>query len=170
MAIKKGQLDCFLNCSFCDKKFEIVQYAQRFCSYKCGYSYGNRERQKIANSIPRQVQCCQRCNADLSLKKSHAIYCSKKCKSMDHTAKHRAKTRTSSIARRLDIYKRDDGKCYMCNGSISLGEVELDHIIPVALGGSSDSSNIAASCRQCNRKKGTKVGEVQMTKLRRLQK
>jgi hypothetical protein len=165
MAIRKSQLGCFLNCVFCNANFEIVQYAQRFCSKKCGYSFSNRERQKTISSIPRLVQRCLRCDIDLSNKKKHAIYCSKTCKSMDHTAKHRAKSRTLSTARRAEIYHRDNKKCYMCNTALTIEEIELDHIIPIFMGGSSDPSNIATSCRQCNRSKGTKVGSKQIVKL-----
>jgi 5-methylcytosine-specific restriction endonuclease McrA len=84
---------------------------------------------------------------------------------MDHTAKHRAKSRTLSTARRAEIYYRDNKKCYICDIQLTINEIELDHIVPVVLGGSSDPSNIACSCRPCNRSKGSKVGFKQIAKL-----
>lgn len=165
MAIRKGQQGVYKPCDLCSVPFLINQYSQRFCSYKCGYTSHNKKNQEHKKSQKRAVDFCLRCNSSLSHKKKHAIYCSKTCKSMDHTAKHRAKSRTLSTARRAEIYCRDNKKCYMCNRTLTIEQIELDHIIPIFMGGSSDPSNIATSCRQCNRSKGTKVGFKQIAKL-----
>jgi hypothetical protein len=165
MAIRKGQQGVYKPCDLCNLPFLINQYSQRFCSYKCGYTSHNKKNQENKKSQKRQVEFCRRCNSSLFNKKKHAVYCSKTCKSMDHTAKHRAKTRTLSTARRAEIYQRDQKKCYICDAQLTINEIELDHIIPVVLGGSSDPSNIACSCRPCNRSKGSKVGFKQIAKL-----
>lgn len=165
MVIRKGQQGKYESCQFCDSLFLINQYSQKFCSRKCSYTFRNKEKQQVKNLQKRTTDFCLRCNSSLSHKKKHAIYCSKTCKSMDHTAKHRAKTRTLSTARRAEIYQRDQKKCYICDAPLTINEIELDHIVPVILGGSSDPSNIACSCRTCNRSKGTKVGLKQIAKL-----
>ena len=101
-------------------------------------------------------------------KKAHAIYCSKTCKSMDHTIKHRSKTRFTSVARRHEIYLRDNKKCYMCNKELGVKDFHLDHLIPVKKGGSNESNNLAVSCPYCNRSRGTKIEEKQLAKLKEL--
>ncbi len=35
--------------------------------------------------------------------------------------------------------------------------LEIDHVYPEALGGSSEPENLVLACRRCNRSKGTKV-------------
>ena len=166
MTITKWHRGCISSCLNCQKDFKQYRPNHYLCSYKCGYSYQNKTSR---SPIKINIHQCKRCSTSLIHKKINAIYCSKTCKSMDHTLKHRAKTRTQKIARRYDIYLRDNGTCYMCLKSLPLSEVELDHILPVALGGSSDPQNIAISCRSCNRRKGTTIGQTQLLKLLEIQ-
>ncbi len=49
------------------------------------------------------------------------------------------------------VWARDEGKCVACG---STSELQYDHIIPVAFGGSSDSDNLQILCGPCNRRKG----------------
>jgi len=52
------------------------------------------------------------------------------------------------------VWKRDEGRCCYC---ASNDELQLDHIIPVALGGSNDEANIQVLCGPCNRQKGASI-------------
>jgi len=157
-----------VQCHECHSSFVPSLPKQVFCSYKCGYTYRNRAKQAVIDATPRRVAACLRCGKDLSLKSSHAIYCSKTCKSMDHTFKHRGKTQLKGTARRTLIFSRDGGACYICGNTVSFKEMELDHIIPVKKGGTSDSFNLAVSCRRCNRSKGAKISDVQHLKIAEL--
>lgn len=56
---------------------------------------------------------------------------------------------------RHEVWRRDQGKCTRCGGRIRL---EFDHIIPIALGGSSTVRNLQLLCRDCNRSKGATLG------------
>lgn len=51
------------------------------------------------------------------------------------------------------IFKRQGGVCSACG---SQHRLEVDHILPVVLGGSSDPSNLQLLCLPCNRSKGRK--------------
>ncbi len=49
------------------------------------------------------------------------------------------------------VWARDEGRCRGCGSGV---ELQFDHIIPVARGGSSDADNLQVLCGPCNRRKG----------------
>lgn len=67
-------------------------------------------------------------------------------------------TRTSgpSAAVRIRVMKRDRFRCTYCGRPGTDVELEVDHIIAVANGGSHHMSNLTTACRPCNQKKGAK--------------
>lgn len=56
------------------------------------------------------------------------------------------------VSRRLryEILRRDDHACRYCGGRAPDVPLTVDHVLPIALGGSDDPSNLAAACRDCN--------------------
>ncbi len=48
------------------------------------------------------------------------------------------------------IWARDEGRCRNCG---STSELQFDHIIPLAMGGSNDDANLQILCGPCNRSK-----------------
>ena len=158
MAITNGHS---LRCPECQTSFIRKSYQQIFCQIACQIKNSNRRN----NAWRVNVNLCVRCGNSLIGKRGNAIYCSKTCKSMDHNFKHRSKTRTSSIARRHEIYLRDNKRCYVCFIELDLSAVELDHLIPVSRGGDNAPSNLAISCLLCNRSRGDRIGIRQLEKL-----
>lgn len=55
---------------------------------------------------------------------------------------------------RFEIFKRDEFRCQYCGRQTPGVVLELDHIIPVAEGGTDKPSNLITSCFDCNRGKG----------------
>ena len=55
---------------------------------------------------------------------------------------------------REEVFRRDGYTCQMCGASKDDGaKLELDHIIPVAQGGTNDLNNLQTLCRECNQNK-----------------
>jgi 5-methylcytosine-specific restriction endonuclease McrA len=49
------------------------------------------------------------------------------------------------------VWARDGGRCRSCGSGV---ELQFDHVIPIALGGSSIADNLQVLCGPCNRRKG----------------
>lgn len=45
-------------------------------------------------------------------------------------------------------------KCAICKKSLKNTQIEIDHIVPIAKGGSNRQSNLQAVCKNCNNRKG----------------
>jgi HNH endonuclease len=63
---------------------------------------------------------------------------------------------------RRQVTARADGLCEYClvHNDHSVAGCEVDHIISVKHGGSSDLSNLAYACQECNRSKGSDIGSI----------
>lgn len=51
---------------------------------------------------------------------------------------------------RFEVLRRDNHTCRYCGGSAPDVTLTVDHVIPVALGGSDDPTNLVAACKDCN--------------------
>lgn len=51
------------------------------------------------------------------------------------------------------VYQRDHHQCQSCGKTAQDSQLSLDHIIPLATGGSNDISNLQTLCLDCNRQK-----------------
>jgi hypothetical protein len=57
----------------------------------------------------------------------------------------------------MRVERRDNYMCQICSIQLRDYEIEFDHIIPVAKGGSSEEHNLRVTCLSCNRKKSDAV-------------
>lgn len=51
---------------------------------------------------------------------------------------------------RFEVLRRDNHACRYCGAAAPDVKLTVDHVTPVALGGSDDPSNLVAACRDCN--------------------
>ena len=55
---------------------------------------------------------------------------------------------------RFKVYERDGNRCCKCG---STAHLEIDHIIPISKGGTSDPNSLQTLCHDCNAKKGNQI-------------
>lgn len=59
--------------------------------------------------------------------------------------------------KRLAIYLRDGLACVYCSAGVEDGtRLDLDHVLPVAKGGSNRESNLVTACQRCNNAKSAR--------------
>lgn len=51
---------------------------------------------------------------------------------------------------RYEVLRRDNHTCRYCGASAPDAKLTVDHVTPVALGGTDDPANLVAACRDCN--------------------
>jgi hypothetical protein len=51
---------------------------------------------------------------------------------------------------RYEVLKRDNHTCRYCGGTAPDAVLTVDHVTPVALGGTDNPDNLVAACRDCN--------------------
>lgn len=85
--------------------------------------------------------------------------------------RHRAvrRARLAGVERadytRREIYERDGGTCRGCTKSLPYekGGFQIDHIVPISLGGPDTPANVQLMCPKCNRAKWAKLdGQIHM--------
>lgn len=73
------------------------------------------------------------------------------------TTKLRRTGRNISLSVLMRVARRDNYMCQICGISLKDDEIEFDHVIPVAKGGSSEEHNLRVTCFACNRKKSANL-------------
>lgn len=54
------------------------------------------------------------------------------------------------------IIQRDNATCYLCKRQLPVWAITLDHVVPLAKGGSHTADNLRVACRSCNSSKGAR--------------
>lgn len=125
---------------------------------------------------PRLVTLCLDCNNQIvgTAAKRRCVGCHKRrqrrlfVEKHGNVKNHRRRARRYGVAYEpinpIGVFNRDSWLCQMCGvktlkrlrGSCADRAPELDHRIPMALGGSHTWDNVQCSCRACNIQKGSK--------------
>lgn len=56
---------------------------------------------------------------------------------------------------RLAVYEKYNGHCAYCGCKLELKDMQVDHLLPVCLGGTNSLDNYMPACRMCNFYKST---------------
>lgn len=65
--------------------------------------------------------------------------------------------RKVSNSLRFEVFQRDQHTCQYCGRCAPEIELEVDHLTPVARGGTDDFENLVSSCRECNSGKSARL-------------
>ena len=69
---------------------------------------------------------------------------------------------------RVNVFARDKFTCQYCGDRPHRSELNLDHVIPRALGGRTTWENVVCSCVECNRHKGGRTPQQARLRLKRV--
>lgn len=113
---------------------------------------------------------CERCGAAfvaLSHGSELARFCTERCARRSNAARRRARERNAVVERysRIAIFERDGWRCHICRRKVIRTAVvphplapTIDHLLPLASGGSDTAANVATAHFLCNSTKGDRAG------------
>lgn len=61
-----------------------------------------------------------------------------------------------SKSKRHSVWEKTDGECWYCGSEINPFTFHIDHVVPVAKGGTHHLDNLVPACRPCNMTKGSR--------------
>lgn len=104
--------------------------------------------------------CCKACRLPLLLVRSRTWAQAHPATRREISARRRAREKNAPVIERLDrqaLLERDHYTCYLCGKQLDPATpflhpdaVTLDHVIPLAKGGSHTADNLRVACRACN--------------------
>lgn len=151
-----GAVEREVECAHCGKAFVSAFRKAKFCSSVCKTKDKNAvekaARDQAAQARPDRF--CPHCGVCLpKTMRINARFCSEKCNSAAHHLNRAPERR--GMGRRRDVQRayvlaRDGMRCHLCGGRVRPGDVHLDHVVPLSLGGAHDVSNLRVAHARCN--------------------
>lgn len=114
---------------------------------------------------------CQQARAKAQKKKARKNCPSRRAAKARRKALQRGRLDGAEKFDPIEVLARDGWRCYICGistpkrlrGSYDNRAPELDHIVPLALGGQHTRQNTACACRRCNIDKGSRpLGQLRL--------
>jgi hypothetical protein len=100
-----------------------------------------------------------------------AVWCSTRCSVRPARERRRARKRDAYVedVYRAQVFARDRYRCQICNGRLAMKQVvphpkapTMDHIIPLAVGGTHEMKNVQAAHFWCNANKSANAANDQL--------
>jgi 5-methylcytosine-specific restriction endonuclease McrA len=116
-------------------------------------------------TVTKQCVCCGR-GFDTNFRAARRAFCSRACARRHEKSERRYRKRGAFVApvRRADIIARDHGLCQICGEPVDLTarapaprSPSLDHIVPLARGGTHEPGNVQLAHFLCNSLKGDRA-------------
>lgn len=168
-------------CRQCGSRFAGGSLADRYCSEACDAEY--KRARYVAhndNGRDRSPRPCSTCGTVFAPEYGdrRRKFCSSECNAKSDAAK--ATRKAAKMRRRcavveavdpLSVFERDGWRCQLCGvktpkrlrGTYDHKAPELDHIVPISLGGEHSYRNTQCSCRKCNAaKSNTLLGQLRL--------
>lgn len=179
-----------LECEQCGTTFNLITgrgRPRRFCSRVCTERANNIRKSAAISALARSQwpTTCANCGSAMEPSYQRTL-CSNACKVAVYKARDPQRTRARATrdeaVRRshyrqgetfdpFEIFERDKWRCHLCGcrtpkrlrGSTDQTAPELDHIIPLSLGGKHTRTNTACCCKACNMRKHNKpLGQMRL--------
>lgn len=128
--------------------------------------------------LPVSFPYCKGCGAMFASRLPDQEFCSRECGPMPKDYAKRLRKQAASVSptlRRQEVFERDNWVCHICGGNIDpdspdrLDRPSLDHIVPIAGGGTHTMDNVRAAHLRCNiQKSDTVLDDDELAVLRSL--
>lgn len=161
-------------CKWCGQPFTLkIRRPTVFCSRTCKDQAKNHARQDAIDAAKPDRRCVH-CGKSLPKSmRADAKFCSTECNSAAHQATRkmskRAGSKRSGLVSRAEIAERDAWRCGICGGRVSKARKHpdplapsIDHVVPLAAGGTNDSTNLQLAHLRCNLSKRDRPANDQL--------
>lgn len=163
-------------CGVCGCEFATTHSRRVYCSWACRHKQKGKQstqKAKVAR-LHKQKGCIQCGSVFTNASSQSSLYCCRGC--YRQSPKYRNVIRTARARRRArlrmlphesvkpsDVFNRDGWACVYCGcavvdyrlgGKLPSNGATLDHVVPLAKGGSHVMANLATACSSCNTRKG----------------
>lgn len=169
-------------CVACGRSFRPRTAEQKTCSAACRVQWANHTARQSAQRRDRRdrsPRACQECGEEFTPAYGNKLrsFCSHVCgkRSAKRRQRKRERARLRMVAVEIVdptvVFQRDGWKCQLCGvptprklrGTFGPTAPEMDHILPLALGGEHSYRNCQCACRACNGAKGaTAKGQTRL--------
>lgn len=148
-------------CEHCGSSFTCSKVAagrRRFCGRACKNKSKNAAVTERLHAA-KPDRSCPHCGDSLpNTMRADAVYCSARCNDAAHQFARKSLRKLLGGARhepveRAYIIERDKGVCHLCGGKPALGDIHLDHVVPLSCGGDHTPANVRVACASCNMSK-----------------
>lgn len=168
-----------ITCVRCGKEAVVTKTTARYCSHTCWYEAKRAQHSQVelswrllpkrphvatASSLPRLRRrwfsaCCPMCDTWFVTDNPRDRNCSPRCGRRAGKDKRRALERQAFVApvSRHQVYERDHWTCQLCREPVARDQVvphpqapTLDHVIPLARGGTHEPANVQLAHYLCN--------------------
>lgn len=176
-----------VECKTCSKPFYTSSKLVNRCSDECRKQAARdaaREHYMKTSAADKSARKCKHCGKTFSpvFGDKRRVYCSEPCRDKAGMKARRAKYGTShrrrarmfgvkySPVNAIAVFERDGWRCQICGrktpkrlrGTYHDAAPELDHRIPMSIGGEHSYENTQCACRECNIDKGNKAEAGQL--------
>lgn len=108
----------------------------------------DRSKATVFTNVDEAVKCIK--NAPEKTRNYYVYDTETKVKVFYGRSKKEKNRKHYSTTTRKMLYNKYDGVCQLCGKKLTINEMTLDHIVPLACGGIDNVSNIQIACEQCN--------------------